>query len=94
MNFYAQLTQLIFSFYRENPHELEEIRYLQSCKLSRRWGVLKITCPTHEIAEALILGIDTLKEPIAQLRLAQQIEISVNRGLVQSFAVPSSRLTA
>ncbi|MEP0913226.1 hypothetical protein [Leptolyngbya sp. GB1-A1] len=94
MNLYAQLTQLIFSFYRENPYQLEEIRCLQSCKLSRRWGVLKIICPTFEVAEALVLGINTLKEPIAQLRLAQQIEISVNRAVVQHFTVPSSRLTA
>lgn len=94
MNLYAQLTQLIFSFYRENPRQLEEIRCLQSCKLSRRWGVLRIVCPSFEVAEALILGIETLKEPIAQLRLAHLIEISVNRSVVQHFTVPSSRLTA
>lgn len=94
INFYAQLTQLIFSFYRENPRQLEEIRCLQSCRLSRRWGVLKVVCPTFEVAEALISGINTLKEPIAQLRLAQQIEISVNRSIVQHFTVPSSRQTA
>lgn len=89
INFYAQLTKLIFSFYRENPHQLEEIRCLQSCKLSRRWGILKIVCPTFEVAEALTRGIDLLKEPIAQLRLAHHIEISVNRSVVQQFAVPS-----
>lgn len=94
MNLYAQLTQLVFSFYRENPRQLEEIRCLQSCKLSRRWGVLRVVCPTLEVAEALISGINTLKEPIAQLRLAHQIEISVNRAVVKHFAIPSSRLTA
>jgi hypothetical protein len=94
MNWYSQLTQLILSFYREDHAQLEALQPLQKCKVSRRWGTLKIDCKSHETARRLIHGIDLLRDPVNQLRLAQQIKIMVNGKLVQIFPARSSRLNA
>lgn len=92
MNWYSQLTQLIFSFYRENPSQLQQISVLRYCKLSRWWGVVRINCDTHATAHQLVEAIDLLKDPIAQLRLAHHIKIMVNGNVVTSFPVASPKL--
>ena len=92
MNWYAQLTQLILSFYREDQAQLQQLQPLRLCRLSRRWGTLRIHCSSQEAATALIEAIDVLREPILQLRLAQQIQISVNGKGSTAFPVNPSRL--
>lgn len=87
MNLPPQLTQLILSFYREEPSQLQKLQILRACKLSRRWRVFQIHCATREIAETLADAIDLLREPIAQLRLAQQIKVTVNGNAFATFPV-------
>lgn len=87
MNWYSQLTRLILDFYRENPSELEALRGLNTCKLSRWWGVLRIRCRDSKTASELIDAIALLREPIAQLRLAQNIKIFVNGKAIATFPV-------
>jgi hypothetical protein len=92
MNWYSQLAQLILSFYREDRSQLQQLQSLRACKLSRRWGVLRIRCADRATAQALINAIDLLRTPIAELRLAQQIKIMVNGNLVTTFPVKPSKL--
>ncbi|HEY9700252.1 MAG TPA: hypothetical protein V6D10_23560 [Trichocoleus sp.] len=93
MNWYAQLTQLILSFYREDPAQFQQLQALRLCRLSRRWGTLRIHCSSQEAAGVLIDAIDLLREPILQLRLAQQIRITVNGKGSTTFPVnPSQRI--
>ncbi|HEY9631469.1 MAG TPA: hypothetical protein V6C84_29615 [Coleofasciculaceae cyanobacterium] len=87
MIFYSQLTQLILSFYREEPAPLQTLQILHTCKLSRWWGTFQIHCVTPESAEAVVKAIGLLREPIAQLRLAQQIKVSVNGHVFATFPV-------
>lgn len=92
MSFYSQLTHLILSFYREDPSELEQLQPLKSCKLSRRWGVLRIDCSDRQCAEALVKAGAILGEPIAQLRLAQRINILVRGSLVTALPIDTTKL--
>ncbi|NJL40269.1 MAG: hypothetical protein HC879_20215 [Leptolyngbyaceae cyanobacterium SL_5_9] len=92
MNWYSQLTQLILDFYREDLTELKQLDALQSCHISRRWGVLRVNCRTQDAASALTAAGHILKEPVAQLRLAQQIKILLNGSLVAALPVDPSRL--
>lgn len=94
MNWYSQLTQLILSFYREDPSQLQQLSFLQSCKVSRRWGVLRIDCNSSEIAGEAIGASHLLKSPIAQLRLAQELKIMVRGELVKTLPIGSPKLTA
>ncbi len=87
MNWYSQLTRLILDFYRENPAELQTLNGLHACRLSRWWGVLRVNCRDRETAEALAAASELLREPIAQLRLAQQIKILVNGTPFRSLPV-------
>jgi len=87
MTWYSQLTRLIFDFYRENPKELMSLRGLGNCKLSRWWGTFRINCSDPRTASDLIDAIDVLREPIAQLRLAQTLKIMVNGKPIASFPV-------
>ncbi|HHP7243420.1 MAG TPA: hypothetical protein ACFE0H_01905 [Elainellaceae cyanobacterium] len=87
MNWYSQLTRLILDFYREDPLECQQIRALPSCRLSRWWGVLRINCRDRETAESLVAAAAILREPIAQLRLAQRIKILVNGSLFRVLPV-------
>ncbi len=92
MNWRAQLTRLILSFYRENPEQLKQLRGLHLCKVTRRWGVLRVDCPSSEIAYGLIDYSHLLKEPIAEMRLAQQIAISVNGHSLTSLPVSAAKV--
>lgn len=94
MNWYSQLTRLILSFYREDLPQLQRLSPLRTCKLSRRWGVLRVHCKNHETADALLEAIDVLREPIAQLRLAQQIKITVRGSTLATLPVHASKLKA
>ena len=94
MNWYSQLTQLILSFYREDPTQLQQLYPLRHCKLSRRWGVFQVQCTDSQTATAIIHAADLLKEPIAALRLAQQIKIMVKGTVVKTLPVSPSKLTA
>lgn len=82
MNLYSQLTQLIFDFYREDPQPLQQLQPLRRCKLSRWWGSFNIRCFDLETANELIAAQSVLLEPIAQLRLAHQIKILLNRDVL------------
>jgi hypothetical protein len=93
MNWYSQLTQLILDFYREDLTELKQLNALHKCHVSRRWGVLRVNCSTQEAASALAAAGDILREPVAQLRLAQQIKILLNGTLVAALPVNPSKLT-
>ncbi|MGF1515217.1 MAG: hypothetical protein ACFB5Z_16175 [Elainellaceae cyanobacterium] len=87
MNWYSQLTRLIFDFYREEPAELRQLQVLQSCRLSRWWGTLRISCPSRDVANAVAELSPLLCEPISQLRLAQEIKLIVNGSVVTALAV-------
>lgn len=93
MNWYSQITQLILDFYREDLTELKQLDALPRCHVSRRWGVLRVNCRTQEAASALYTASDILREPVAQLRLAQQIKILLNGTLVAALPVNPSKLT-
>lgn len=94
MNWYSQLTQLILSFYREDPPQHQRLDVLNRCKLSRRWGVLRIDCNSSETAREVIGASQLLAAPITQLRLAQEIKIRVKGEVIKTLPINSSRLTA
>lgn len=94
MNWYSQLTHLILSFYREDLEQLDRLQTLERCKISRRWGVLKIDCPNHLLAEALLTVSDVLREPIAQLRLAHRVNICVRGTLITALPVDGSAVNS
>lgn len=83
-----QLTHLIFSYYREDPQTLQALNTLKLCKLSRRWGTFVITCPTPEIYGTLLYVQATLRQPIAQLRLARKVRLELeNYSKVKVFPI-------
>lgn len=92
MNWHSQLTKLIFDFYREDPLQLQQLRTLRSCKLSRRWGILRISCRDRATAEALTTAGEVLSEPIAQLRLAREIRLFTDGMLVATLTVGAPKL--
>jgi hypothetical protein len=94
MNWYSQLTQLILSFYREDLPQLQRLSFLRLCKVSRRWGVLRIQCNTYEIAREAIEASFLLTEPVAQLRLAQEIKVLVKGEVIKTLPVASPKLKA
>lgn len=92
MNWNSQLTKLIFDFYREDPEEARQIQELKRCKLSRRWGVLRIQCPNSAIAQSLAAASDILLEPVAQLRLAKEVRLISDRLLIAVLPVNTPKL--
>lgn len=90
MHWYSQLTQLILSFYREDLPQLQRLDFLHSCRVSRRWGVLRIDCNNREMARQAIGASELLKAPVAQMRLAQEMKIMVKGELVKSLPIDSS----
>jgi hypothetical protein len=94
MNWYSQLTQLILSFYREDPIELQRLSVLRNCKVTRRWGALRIDCRDRATAKTIVEVGHLLQEPIAQMRLAQDIKVMVRGELIETLPVPSPKLTA
>ncbi|MGB3615204.1 MAG: hypothetical protein WBA10_15530 [Elainellaceae cyanobacterium] len=87
MNWYSQLTRLILDFYRENPAELRQLKVLESCRLNRWWGILRIHCPNSDIAYTIVDRATLLCEPISQLRLAYEIRLIVDGSVVTSLSV-------
>jgi hypothetical protein len=85
-----QLTQLIWSFYRENPLELKQLNSLGKCQVRRRWGALQIHCDDLNLAEAVATHHALLEAPVAQLRIAQRIKIFENKCLFAVFNVNPS----
>lgn len=92
MNWYSQLTQLVWGYYREDIPQLQQLHALKNCKLSRRWGVLRVNCPDQQTADAMVRASEILCEPIAQLRLAQQVNILVRGTLMVALAVDEPKL--
>ncbi|WAL61925.1 hypothetical protein [Thermocoleostomius sinensis] len=92
MNWYSQLTQLILSFYREDPAQLQRLEFLHRCKVSRRWGVVRIHCRDSETANLAIAASYLLKEPMVQLRLAQEIKVFAKGEVVQTLPIASPKL--
>lgn len=89
MQWKSQLSYLILSFYREDPEQLRQIQCLSKCKLSRRWGTLRINCGTEEEAQALTQASALLAQPVALLRLARQIKILLQGVPVAAIDVQS-----
>ena len=87
MNFSNQLVRLILDFYREDPTEYRAIAILQNCRLSRRWGTLRIACKDARTAEDLIRAIDYIRDPVAKLRLAKRLKIFADGVFPQVFPV-------
>lgn len=94
MNRYSQLTHLILDFYREDYAELQQLKPLKMAKVYRRWGILRINCPDSKTANALVGAVELLKEPVAELRLAQTISFFINGTLFMSLPVGSRRLVS
>ncbi len=94
MRRYSQLTRLIWDFYRENQRELQQLHLLGRCKLSRRWGVLHIRCLNRDSAEAVLRLRSLIEEPVAKLRLAQKISISVANNRIAMFRIGSDKQLA
>ncbi len=90
MNWFSQLTRLILDFYREDPVQLAQLSKLESCRVSRRGGVLRVDCRDFSTAEAIVTAGALLKEPIAQLRLAHHINITVRGALLASLPIDAS----
>lgn len=87
MNFYSQLTRLIFDFYREDPAELTRLQGLKTSKISRWWGVFRVNCRDAQTASEIIEAVDLLRQPIAQLRLAHDIRVLVKGKAIATFPV-------
>ncbi|WP_204102526.1 MULTISPECIES: hypothetical protein [Spirulina sp. CCY15215] len=87
----SQLTRLIWDFYRENQTELQKLKLLGKCKVFRRWGVLNIRCWNGEIAETVISLRSLIEEPIAKLRIAREIQISVDNTQIALFEIGKSQ---
>ncbi|MGB3495458.1 MAG: hypothetical protein WBA57_22200 [Elainellaceae cyanobacterium] len=87
MNFYSQLTRLIFDFYREDPAELAQLQGLKTSRLSRWWGVFRINCRDAQTATDIIDAIDLIRHPIDQLRLAHDIRVLVKGKAIATFPV-------
>lgn len=94
MKRYSQLTYLIWDYYRENLKELEQLRLLEKCHVSRRWGVLRLHCEDRRTAIALTRMGELLAVPVAQLRLARKIKIFLNRETFTVFEVAARSGTA
>lgn len=92
MQWKSQLSSLILSFYREDPEQLRQLEYLSKCKVSRRWGVLRVNCETEEEAHALTQASALLSQPVALLRLARQIKILVQGSPVAAVDVQTCTL--
>lgn len=88
---YSQVAHLIRDYYREDRDELRRLHSLSYCRLVRRWGVLHIKCPDRAIANEIVESRALLCEPLAQLRLANKIKITVEDYLIGVFAVPAQR---
>jgi hypothetical protein len=94
MNRPKQLTQLIFSYYREDPEPLQQLQLLMKCQVFRRWKVFYIRCHNQETANALTKAYLLLREPIAQLRLAKQIAILVGKTPVAVLPIDTHQIKA
>lgn len=92
MNWHSQLTQLIFDFYREDLNELHALQGLKHCRVSRRWGVLRVRCESLAIAQELATVSEILLEPIAQLRLAKEVRIIADRMIITALPVETPKL--
>ncbi|NET90874.1 MAG: hypothetical protein F6K45_22750 [Kamptonema sp. SIO1D9] len=94
MNRPSQLTKLIWDFYRENQKELRQLKILGKCKVFRSWRVLHIRCFSEDVAEGVLSNRDLLVEPVAQLRLANKIKISLKKRAIATFPINSDKLFA
>ncbi|NJL00615.1 MAG: hypothetical protein HC910_08605 [Spirulinaceae cyanobacterium SM2_1_0] len=94
MRRYSQLTRLIWDFYRENQRELQQLHLLGRCKVFRRWGVLHIRCWDRDLAESVLRRRALIEEPVAKLRLAQKISISVDTNRIALFRIGSDKQIA
>ncbi|MGK7925665.1 MAG: hypothetical protein AB4290_10530 [Spirulina sp.] len=83
----SQLTRLIWDFYRENQTELQKLKLLAHCKVFRRWGVLHVRCWNRETANAVIAVCSLIEEPIAKLRIARELKISVENTQIALFQI-------
>ncbi len=83
----SQLIRLILDFYREDLSQRKQLEPLESCEVSRWWGVLYIRCGNQKTADAVLQARSLIEQPIALLRLAQKIKIQVGKHTMAAFAV-------
>lgn len=92
MNHSKQLTQLILSFYREEPQLFQQLQVLVKCELFRRWRVFYIRCRNQETADAIVEAYPNLREPIAQMKLAKRIAILVGKTQVALLPIDACQI--
>ncbi len=83
----SQLIRLILDFYREDLNQRQQLEPLESCEVSRWWGVLYIRCGNQTTADLLLQARSLIEQPIALLRLAQKIKIQVGKHTMATFPV-------
>ena len=66
-----RLQQLIFSFYREDPHLERKLEPLRDCRMRRSWGSIRIECVDDAHLEELSGLVVYLRLPLAALGLGR-----------------------
>ncbi len=82
-----QLSQLILSYFREEPELVTRLQVLDRCQLGRFWFTLRIDCPERAIADQVCGLIAAICEPIGLLRLARRVRVRCVDGPVRTFIV-------
>tara|TARA_B100000925_G_scaffold62240_1_gene41938 strand:+ start:218 stop:502 length:285 start_codon:yes stop_codon:yes gene_type:complete len=72
-----RLQQLIFSFYREDPHMEELLEPLRDCRIRRSWGSIRFECVDAAHLEQVSDLLTHLRLPLAALGLGRQIVLRV-----------------
>ena len=68
-----RLQRLIFSYYREEPALQQLLQPLQSCRMRRSWGSVRIDCLDDAHLEEVSALLGYLRAPLAALGLGHQI---------------------
>lgn len=87
-----QLQHLILSYYREDPDLAASLAILRHCQISRFWFVLRIDCPSSNLADRLATALPYLRAPVAELKLARQIKLRSPGQRSQLFPVQVPQL--
>ena len=80
-----RLQQLIFSFYREDPHMEGLLEPLRDCRIRRSWGSIRIECMNAAHLEQVSALLMHLRLPLAALGLGRQIVLRVPGSLQRTY---------
>ena len=80
-----RLQQLIFSFYREDPHMEELLEPLRDCRIRRSWGSIRFECVDAAHLEQVSDLLMHLRLPLAALGLGRQIVLRVPGSLQRTY---------